>query len=160
MCPRRVLVRQAEGELDPRRRGGDELYDLFRRAVDWQLLLAPQQCFSVDARVAACTDVPSALLVQMRLRDAICDAIRDARYEIFTEQVQEQICVEVHDGWAIGTAILEQLCISCLATGSRLPLNAVETFFVKEKLLRRPVACSTCFHALPSMFDPLPFAVY
>lgn len=79
MCLRRVLVRQAEGELDPRRRGGDELYDLFRRAVDWQLLLAPRQCFSVDARVASCTDVPSALLVQMRLRDAICDAIRDAR---------------------------------------------------------------------------------
>ncbi|KAK9822164.1 hypothetical protein WJX81_003042 [Elliptochloris bilobata] len=77
----RVLVRQAEGQLDPRRQGGDELYALFRRAVDWPALLAPGQCFSVEARVAGCTEVRSALLVQMRLRDAICDAMRDAGRE-------------------------------------------------------------------------------
>ena len=46
--------------------------------MDWPALLGPGQCFSADARVAACSDVPSALLVQMRLRDAICDAVRDA----------------------------------------------------------------------------------
>ena len=75
----RVLVRQAAGSLDPRRRGGDELYELARQLVDWPRLLPPRQCFTVDARVAECTDVPSALLVQKRVRDAICDAVRDAR---------------------------------------------------------------------------------
>lgn len=74
-----MLVRQAAGSLDVRRRGGDELYDLARQLVDWPRLLLPGQCFSVDARASECTDVPSALLVQKRLRDAICDAVRDAR---------------------------------------------------------------------------------
>ncbi len=37
-----------------------------------------QECFGAQARVRDCSDVPSALLVQMRARDAICDAIRDA----------------------------------------------------------------------------------
>lgn len=73
-----MLVRQAAGQLDAGRRGGDELYRLFRSAVDWPALLPPGQRFSVEARVGPCTDVPSALLVQTRLRDAVCDAVRDA----------------------------------------------------------------------------------
>lgn len=31
-----------------------------------------------QARVRDCTDIPSSLLVQIRARDAICDAIRDS----------------------------------------------------------------------------------
>ena len=34
-----------------------------------------------QARVRDCSDIPSALLVQMRGRDAICDAIRDSGYD-------------------------------------------------------------------------------
>lgn len=33
----------------------------------------------MQARVRNCSDIPSALLLQARARDAICDAIRDAR---------------------------------------------------------------------------------
>ena len=33
----------------------------------------------VQARARDCSDIPSAMLVQTRARDAICDAIRDAR---------------------------------------------------------------------------------
>ena len=63
--PCRVLVVLAEGNLNPGRAGGDELYDFFRRAAEWHRLLRPQQTFSVKARVRSCTDVPSAMLVQV-----------------------------------------------------------------------------------------------
>ena len=64
--PCRVLVVLAEGNLNPGRAGGDELYDFFRRAAEWHRLLRPRQTFSVQARVRSCTDVPSAMLVQVR----------------------------------------------------------------------------------------------
>lgn len=67
------------GHLDPWQPGGDEIYSLFRQAADWPELLPPGHTFSIQARVASCTDVPSSLLVQLRGRDAICDSIRDAR---------------------------------------------------------------------------------
>lgn len=63
--PCRVLVVLAEGNLNPARAGGDELYSFFRRAAEWDRLLRPRQTFSVKARVHSCTDVPSAMLVQV-----------------------------------------------------------------------------------------------
>ena len=56
------------------------MYEFFRGAVDWPELLRPGQRFALDARVRSCTDIPSAMLVQQRGRDAICDAVRDARW--------------------------------------------------------------------------------
>ena len=65
--------------MDPWRPGGDEVYRLFRQAAHWPELLPPGQTFSIQARVASCSDVPSGMLVQVRGKDAICDSIRDAR---------------------------------------------------------------------------------
>ena len=72
----------------PLRRAGSGPPAPRRRTVDWPALLRPGQCFSADARVAACSDVPTALLVQMRLRDAICDAVRDAGCALFGFRVE------------------------------------------------------------------------
>ncbi|BDA44812.1 Ribosomal RNA large subunit methyltransferase K/L [Coccomyxa sp. Obi] len=77
----RLLVHVAEGPLDGRLSGGDELYRFFRTMVDWPSLLRPGQTFSVQARVRDCTDIPSTMLVQIRARDAICDSIRDSGRE-------------------------------------------------------------------------------
>lgn len=76
----RVLALLAEGDLDPRRPGGDEIYRFTRQAVAWQSLLGPEQTFAVEARVRSCSDVPSSMLAQVRIRDAVCDAIRDVRW--------------------------------------------------------------------------------
>lgn len=75
----RVLRLLSRGYLDPWQPGGDEIYSLFRQAANWPELLPPGYTFSIQARVASCTDVPSSMLVQIRGRDAICDSIRDAR---------------------------------------------------------------------------------
>ena len=162
-----MLVHVAEGPLDGRRSGGDEIYRFFRACADWPTILGPGQAMSVEvqlslgtsmqmrrgpytlclstarhgdvaqdpmlriqklffpifwmrlkpltrlcsllkppcwayvkhgvacsspisedvrrenrsaqARVRNCSDIPSALLLQARARDAICDAIRDTR---------------------------------------------------------------------------------
>lgn len=47
----RLLVHVAEGPLDGRQPGGDELYRFFRTNVDWPSLLRPGQTFSVQARL-------------------------------------------------------------------------------------------------------------
>lgn len=75
----RVLKLLAEGDLDPRRAGGDEIYRWTREAVPWHHLLRHEQTFAVEARVRSCTDVPSAMLAQVRIRDAVCDSISDVR---------------------------------------------------------------------------------
>lgn len=75
----RVLRLLSRGQLDPYAPGGDEVYSLFRQAANWPELLPPGHTFSIQARVASCSDVPSSMLVQVRGRDAICDSIRDAR---------------------------------------------------------------------------------
>eukprot|EP00884_Botryococcus_braunii_P012866 jgi/Botrbrau1/21580/Bobra.174_2s0075.1 len=77
----RVLVLLAEGDLNPRQRGGDELYRFARESCDWPAVLQPGQTFRVDARVRSCTDVPTTLLAHTRIRDAICDAMRDAGHQ-------------------------------------------------------------------------------
>ncbi|CAK0784504.1 hypothetical protein CVIRNUC_007708 [Coccomyxa viridis] len=75
----RVLVHVAEGPVDGRKRGGDEIYRFFRACADWPEIIEHGQAISVEARARGCSDIPSALLLQARARDAICDAIRDAR---------------------------------------------------------------------------------
>ena len=72
-----MLALVAEGRLDPDRSGGDEVYRLTRRAAAWASLVGPGQTIGVDARVHGCTDVPSALLARARVRDAVCDSVRD-----------------------------------------------------------------------------------
>ena len=47
----RVLKLLAEGDLDPRRAGGDEIYRWTREAVPWQHLLRQEQTLAVEARV-------------------------------------------------------------------------------------------------------------
>ena len=44
----------------------------------YQTVLVTLLLHAQQARVRDCSDIPSALLVQMRGRDAICDAIRDS----------------------------------------------------------------------------------
>ena len=78
-CFGRVLALVGEGSLDPARPGGDEVYRVARRVAAWGSLLGPEQTMGVEARVSSCTDVPSALLARARVRDAVCDAVSDAR---------------------------------------------------------------------------------
>lgn len=75
----RVLQLLAADTLDPYIPGGTEIYRATRQATDWARLLVPGDTFSVDARVGGCSDVPSDNLARTRVKDAICDAIKDAR---------------------------------------------------------------------------------
>ena len=79
----RVLVKLKSGDMvsKPGARGGDTLYDFIRNAANWKLLLRTGQTFSVQARVWDNTDLPSEQLAATRAKDAICDALRDARGE-------------------------------------------------------------------------------
>lgn len=75
----RVLLLLHEGEIDPDIPSGDTIYEFFRGAAAWPDLIPPGATFSIDARVAQCPSVPGPLLVQKRGKDAICDALVDAR---------------------------------------------------------------------------------
>ena len=75
----RVLQLLRELPLDPRQPSGESVYDAFRAAADWPALLAPGKSFSVDARVWGCSNLTNSQLLNVRARDAICDAIRDKR---------------------------------------------------------------------------------
>jgi hypothetical protein len=55
------------------------VYEGFREAVDWARLLAPGQTFSIESRVWSCSNLTSSQLLLVRGRDAVCDAVRDAR---------------------------------------------------------------------------------
>lgn len=91
-CAIRVLHLVGEGSIAPSRyrgrggeRGGDRLYALTRRACDWASLLPPSPSsssspgtISVEARVGACTDLAGSRLAATVVRDAVCDAVRDA----------------------------------------------------------------------------------
>ncbi len=50
-----------------------------RSAADWAHLLPKDGTLSVSARVWGCTTVSNSALVEKRVRDAVCDAVRDAR---------------------------------------------------------------------------------
>jgi 23S rRNA G2445 N2-methylase RlmL len=81
----RVLHVLARGSIAPPRnawgggdRGGDRLYLFARRAVNWPALLPPGGTLTVDARLGDVTDIATPALACARVRDAVCDAIRDA----------------------------------------------------------------------------------
>ena len=79
----RVLVRLAAAELvvPPGGRGGDAVYDFTRAAAPWHEVVPRNATFSIDARVWDCDDLPSDFLAATRAKDAVCDALRDARGE-------------------------------------------------------------------------------
>lgn len=60
-------------------RGGDRLYLWARRAVDWPSLLPRGGTLNVDARLSGgASDLATPALAAARVRDAACDAVRDA----------------------------------------------------------------------------------
>lgn len=71
----RVLLLVADDDLH----GANDVYEFVRAAADWPTLIPPECTFSVDTRVHDCPGVTSAQYVQTRTKDAICDALRDAR---------------------------------------------------------------------------------
>ncbi|GLI59211.1 hypothetical protein VaNZ11_001050 [Volvox africanus] len=81
----RVLVLLAEGELgtDPSggMRGGQALYDMVYGAANWHEVIPPDRTFSVEPRLWSCTDISSTKLVWSRVKDAVCDSIRNHRRE-------------------------------------------------------------------------------
>lgn len=59
-----------------------------RRAGDWADMLKKGQRFCVEAHVWSCKTLSTSLLARTRIRDAVCDAVRDARY---TDQLLDVI---------------------------------------------------------------------
>ncbi len=68
----------AEG-LDPRQEAGDTVYSATRELVDWGLLMPQDGTTAVTGQVWSCSNVTNSQLVSRRVRDAVCDAVRDAR---------------------------------------------------------------------------------
>jgi hypothetical protein len=76
----RVLQLLSEQDLDVHRPGGDTVYEAARAAGDWASLLAPQQTLGVHClHVYGNSTITNSQLVTRRVRDAVCDAVRDAR---------------------------------------------------------------------------------
>lgn len=78
----RVLLLLSREELgtDPVTfRSGQSIYDSVRRTAPWHELIQPGQTFSVESRVWSCTDLTSTQLASTRVKDAICDHLRDAK---------------------------------------------------------------------------------
>jgi hypothetical protein len=58
-----------------------QVYDATREAADWCDLLQPQQTLGIHClHFYNNSNVTNSQLVQRRVRDAVCDAVRDARY--------------------------------------------------------------------------------
>lgn len=76
-----LLLHRQHLDTDPSRgyHSGDALYEAARLAAVWEDVLPPGHTFSVDSRVWSCTDLPSSRLASTRIKDAVCDALRDAR---------------------------------------------------------------------------------
>ena len=56
------------------------MYEATREAADWAELLQPQQTLGVHClHFFNNSNVTHSQLVQRRVRDAVCDAVRDAR---------------------------------------------------------------------------------
>ncbi len=71
--PRKIL--EESGKLWPE----VDLLSDDRNAVDWPALIQRGLTFSVEARLKSCPSIPSTRLITTRLKDAICDAVMDAR---------------------------------------------------------------------------------
>lgn len=58
-----------------------QVYDATREAAEWARLLQPRQSLSVHClHLFNNSNVTNSQLVQRRVRDAVCDAVRDARW--------------------------------------------------------------------------------
>ncbi|HEX6363791.1 MAG TPA: THUMP domain-containing protein [Albitalea sp.] len=73
--PQRVLIEVAEGPY----RGEDDLYALARR-VDWTAWITPRHTLRVDA-TAQKSPLRSLNFAALRIKDAVCDAMREAAGE-------------------------------------------------------------------------------
>jgi putative N6-adenine-specific DNA methylase len=76
----RVLGLVKEVDLDPSMPAGDTLYEAFGDALDWGSWLdSENKSFSIDSRIWGNSNFTNGQLLNTRGRDAICDAVRNAR---------------------------------------------------------------------------------
>eukprot|EP01025_Chloroclados_australasicus_P064986 TRINITY_DN8782_c0_g3_i1.p1 TRINITY_DN8782_c0_g3~~TRINITY_DN8782_c0_g3_i1.p1 ORF type:complete len:470 (+),score=32.72 TRINITY_DN8782_c0_g3_i1:72-1412(+) len=75
----KVLQLLAEGEIDPSKRGADQVYEFCRGEVNWQDYIPVGTSINWRTNVHECTDIRTPVILQQRLRDAVCDHIRDTR---------------------------------------------------------------------------------
>eukprot|EP00879_Flechtneria_rotunda_P018772 GHRR01019705.1.p1 GENE.GHRR01019705.1~~GHRR01019705.1.p1 ORF type:complete len:278 (+),score=82.79 GHRR01019705.1:127-960(+) len=76
----RVLQLIHEEQLDPYTAAGDTVYKATRGAAAWQQLLGPGQTLGVHCvHLRNNSNITNSQLVSRRVRDAVCDAVRDAR---------------------------------------------------------------------------------
>ena len=78
----RVLLLLSREELgtDPITfRSGQSIYEAVRRAATWHEVIQPGQTFAIESRVWSCTDLTNSQLASTRVKDAICDHLRDAK---------------------------------------------------------------------------------
>lgn len=77
----RVLGLIQEIDLDPTIPAGDSIYEAFANAaLDWGLWLGNKDAsFSIDSRIWGNSNFTNSQLLNTRARDAICDAVRNAR---------------------------------------------------------------------------------
>jgi 23S rRNA G2445 N2-methylase RlmL len=75
----RILHHITEGPLDVSIRGGDAVYEFTKTKVDWLKYYNTNNegYVSVNARLHECDDINSSHLIEKRVRDAICDQIKD-----------------------------------------------------------------------------------
>jgi len=74
----RVLELLSQVTLDPDEEAGDTLYEAFRGVVDWpEWLHSEDMSFSVDSRIWGNSNFTNSQLLNVRAKDAICDAIRE-----------------------------------------------------------------------------------
>ncbi|WIA16944.1 hypothetical protein OEZ85_013866 [Tetradesmus obliquus] len=76
----RVLQLIHEEDLNPDRAAGDTVYEATREGAPWQQLLQPGQTLGVHCmHFYGNSNITNSQLVARRVRDAVCDAVRDAR---------------------------------------------------------------------------------
>eukprot|EP00882_Tetradesmus_deserticola_P007204 GHRQ01007585.1.p1 GENE.GHRQ01007585.1~~GHRQ01007585.1.p1 ORF type:complete len:223 (+),score=50.67 GHRQ01007585.1:163-831(+) len=76
----RVLHLVHEEDLNPNRAAGDTVYEATREGAPWQQLLQPGQTLGVHCmHFYNNSNVSNSQLVARRVRDAVCDSVRDAR---------------------------------------------------------------------------------
>eukprot|EP00803_Ostreobium_quekettii_P011429 evm.model.scf_1198EXC.3 EVM.evm.TU.scf_1198EXC.3 scf_1198EXC:29856-37483(+) len=77
----KILALLADGDLPPDEMAGDSIYEFTRNAANWPDLLKKGQTLHVRSHVWDCTNLSNSQLVERRVRDAVCDVVRDARGE-------------------------------------------------------------------------------
>jgi len=73
------LALLGEGDLDPDQQAGDTIYEFTREVAKWPELLLEDQTLGVRSHIFGCSNLTNSELVDKRVRDAVCDSIRDAR---------------------------------------------------------------------------------